>query len=79
MEPLHEALRLIERTTELECAMRRPGGIRITEERELQQLRRALAEYPEAVDAVRETVSRMRMPARRVVAERAGLLSGFQW
>jgi hypothetical protein len=78
MEPLREALRLIERTTELECAMRRPGGIRITEERELQQLRRALAEFPEAADAVRETVSRMRTPGSRVVAERAGLSAGFQ-
>ncbi len=28
MEPLHEALRLIKRQTELENAMRRPGGIR---------------------------------------------------
>jgi hypothetical protein len=35
MEPLHEALRLIKRQTELENAMRRPGGIRVTEEREL--------------------------------------------
>lgn len=79
MAPLQEALRLIERTTELECAMRRPGGIRITEERELQQLRRALAEYPEAVDAVRETVSRMRTPGSPVAAERAGMSSSFQY
>ena len=41
MEPLHEALRLIKRQAELENAMRRPGGIRITEERELFQLRNA--------------------------------------
>jgi hypothetical protein len=30
MEPLHEALRLIKRQTELENAMHRPGGIRVT-------------------------------------------------
>ncbi len=30
MEPLHEALRLIKRQTELEDAMGRPGGIRVT-------------------------------------------------
>jgi hypothetical protein len=60
MEPLHEALRLIKRTTELECAMRSHGGIRITEERELHQLRRALSEYPDALDAIMETASRMR-------------------
>src|ERR1039457_627003 len=29
MEPLYEALRLIKRQTELESAMRRPGGIRV--------------------------------------------------
>jgi hypothetical protein len=39
MEPLIEALRLIKRQTELESAMRRPGGIRITEEREMHLLR----------------------------------------
>jgi len=39
MEPLHEALRLIKRQAELEAAMRRRGGIRVTEERELFQLR----------------------------------------
>ena len=49
MEPLHEALRLIERQAELENAMRRPGGIRVTEERELHQLRDALAQFPAAV------------------------------
>jgi hypothetical protein len=42
VEPLHEALRPIKRQAELENAMRRPGGIRVTEERELHQLRDAL-------------------------------------
>jgi hypothetical protein len=62
MEPLHEALRLIRRQTELESAMRRPGGIRVTEERELFQLRHALTQYPAAVTAILETAARMRRP-----------------
>jgi hypothetical protein len=62
MEPLHEALRLIKRQTELENAMRRPGGIRVTEERELYQLRYALTQYPAAVTAIAEAADRMRRP-----------------
>ncbi len=62
MEPLHEALRLIKRQTELENAMRRPGGIRVTEERELCQLRHALTQYPAAVSAIIEAAARMRRP-----------------
>ena len=62
MEPLHEALRLIKRQTELENAMRRPGGIRVKEERELFQLRHALTQYPAAVTAIIEAAARMRRP-----------------
>ena len=62
MEPLHEALRLIKRQTQLENAMRRPGGIRVTEERELFQLRHALTQYPAAVTAIIEAAARMRRP-----------------
>jgi len=62
MEPLHEALRLIKRQKELENAMRRPGGIRVTEERELFQLRDALSQYPAAVTAIIEAAARMRRP-----------------
>ncbi len=69
MEPLHEALRLIKRQTELENAMRRPGGIRVTEERELFQLRNALAQYPAAVAAILETAERMRRPVDTISAE----------
>jgi len=60
--PLHEALRLIKRQTELENAMRRPGGIRVTEERELFQLRHALTQYPAAVTAIIEAAARVRRP-----------------
>ena len=59
--PLHEALRLIRRQTELENAMRRPGG-RVTEERELFQLRHALSQFPAAVTAIVEAAARMRRP-----------------
>jgi hypothetical protein len=62
MEPLHEALRLIKRQTELETAMRRPGGIRVTEERELFYLRQALSQYPAAVIAIMEAAARVRRP-----------------
>jgi hypothetical protein len=62
MEPLYEALRLIKRQTELENAMRRPGGIRVTEERELFQLWHALTQYPAAVTAIIEAAARMRRP-----------------
>jgi hypothetical protein len=69
VEPLHEALRLIKRQAELEIAMRRPGGIRITEERELLQLRDALTQYPAAVSAIMEAASRMRRPVDTISAE----------
>jgi hypothetical protein len=61
--PLHEALRLIKRQTELENAMRRPGANRVTEERELFQFRDALTQYPAAVTAIIEAAARMRRPA----------------
>lgn len=60
--PLHEALRLITRQTELANAVRRAGGIRVTEERELFQLRHALTQYPAAVTAIIEAAARMRLP-----------------
>ena len=47
-----EALQLLKRRSELESAMRQPGGIRITEERELQLVRRQLQELPLAMQSV---------------------------
>jgi hypothetical protein len=49
--------------------MRRPGGIRVTEERELFQLRGALAQFPAAVTAIMEAASRMRRPVDTISAE----------
>ena len=77
MEPLHEALRLIKRQAELEVAMRRPGGIRITEERELHQLRDALTRYPAAVSAIMEAASRMRRPLDTISADDVERLISF--
>jgi hypothetical protein len=62
MEPLSEALRLLRRQVELEEAMRRPGGIRVTEERELYQLREFLQRYPAAVRAVLDASKRLHRP-----------------
>jgi hypothetical protein len=62
MEPLSEALRLLRRQGELEDAMRRPGGIRVTEERELYLLRESLEKYPAAVRAVLDAAKRLHRP-----------------
>jgi len=62
MEPLREALRLLRRQSELEDAMRRPGGIRIVEEREIYALREQLKHYPAAVRAILDAASRLHRP-----------------
>ena len=48
MKSVNELLELFMRQAELEEAMRKPGGARVTEERELLALRRRIAELPEA-------------------------------
>jgi hypothetical protein len=75
MEPLHEALRLIKREAELQTAMRRPGGIRVTEERELFRLRETLARYPAAVTAIIEAASLMRRPVDTISVDDVERLS----
>jgi hypothetical protein len=62
MEPLSEALRLLQRQAELEARMRNPGGIRVNEERELFQVRARLENYPTAVRAVLEAAHRLHRP-----------------
>jgi hypothetical protein len=49
MKPVNELLELITRQAELEKAMRKPGGARVTEERELLAVRRKLAILPEGM------------------------------
>ena len=62
MEPLSEALRLLRRQSELEDAMRRPGGIRVVEEREIYAVRERLKHYPAAVRAILDAASRLHRP-----------------
>ena len=68
MQTVSEALDLLKRQAELESAMRQPGGIRITEEQELQVLRRRLAEFPEAMRAVVEAAHGLRRPVSEMSA-----------
>jgi hypothetical protein len=62
MEPLTTALRLLHRQSELEEAMRRPGGIRVVEEREVYALREQLKNFPAAVRAILDAVNRLHRP-----------------
>lgn len=52
MQPIDGIIELLRQQEELESAMRRPGGVRITEERTLLALRDQLKAYPESVRAV---------------------------
>ncbi|MDP9087730.1 MAG: hypothetical protein M3O26_03185 [Pseudomonadota bacterium] len=45
METVNEALTLLKRQSQLEHAMKQPGGIRITDEQELHVLGRRLADF----------------------------------
>jgi hypothetical protein len=62
MEPLAEALRLLRRQSELEEAMHRPGGIHVTEELEIYELRAKLKNLRAAARAILETSSRLHRP-----------------
>ena len=62
MEPMTEALALMKRQSELETGLRQPGGIRVTEERELYAVRQRLQRYPQAVAAILQTASNLRRP-----------------
>ncbi len=62
MEPITEALSLLKRQAEIESGLRQPGGIRVTEERELYALRTRLERYPQAVTAILTTASNLRRP-----------------
>ena len=69
METINEALGLLRRQAEIETAMKHPGGIRVTEEQELIVLRRRLAIYPQALQAVIQTAQALRRPVTEVTAE----------
>jgi hypothetical protein len=69
MEPLTTALRLLRRQSELEEAMRRPGGIRVTEERELFAIRERLEDFPAAVRAIAELARARRQSLDQIRVE----------
>lgn len=60
MRTVNQALQLLKRQVEIENAMRRPGGIRITEEQELHVVRLQLQQFPEAMQAVIGTARALR-------------------
>jgi hypothetical protein len=69
MDPLSEALRLRRRLSELKEAMRRPGGIRVTAERELYQRRDSLQKYRAAVRAILDASNRLHRPLRALSSQ----------
>lgn len=69
MDTITTALNLLRREAEIRNAIRRPGGIRVSEERELIQLRQVLAQYPAAVMAILEAATRMHRPVDTLSAE----------
>ena len=52
MELQIDVQRLVQRHGEIQRAMRRPGGIRITAERELQAIREQLKNFPDALESL---------------------------
>jgi hypothetical protein len=69
MEPVSEALQLLRREAELREAMRAPGGVRITEEREWLTIAARLQRIPEATRAVMGTVTATRRPLQQLSVE----------
>ena len=69
MEPVKEVLRLIRRQAEIHTAMRVPGGIRITEERELLAIAEQLKQYPAAMRAALEAAQQLHRPADSLAVE----------
>jgi hypothetical protein len=62
MEPIAEVLELLKRQAELENGLRQPGGIRVTEEREIYALRERLQRYPQAVSAILQAARSLNRP-----------------
>ena len=62
MEPITEVLELLKRQAELENGLRQPGGLRVTEEREIYALRERLQRYPQAVSAILQAARNLNRP-----------------
>lgn len=69
MDTINEALGLLRRQEELETAMRRPGGIRILEERELRQLRLKIEQLPEAIKTAIQTAQALNRPVTQITEQ----------
>lgn len=63
MEPITEALRLLQRQAEIQNALRRARGSSVLDERELYLIRNRLAQYPAALQAIALTASELHRPA----------------
>jgi hypothetical protein len=59
LEPLLEALRLMQRNAELELQCMRAGTVEVDQEREFFRIRRRLQEYPGATLAILTTCERL--------------------
>ena len=69
METVNEALGLLRRQAEIEQSMKESGGIRIAEEQELFVLKRRMASYPQAMQAVVQAAHALRRPVTEVTVE----------
>ena len=78
MEPVQEVLRLLKRQAEIETQMRRPGGIRITEERELIALRERLQKFPAATKASLEAALALGRPVEQISVEDVERFQGIR-
>ena len=59
MEPITEALRLLQRQAEIQNALRRARGSSVLDERELYLIRHRLAQYPAALQAIALTAAEL--------------------
>jgi hypothetical protein len=60
---------LLQRQVEIQRAMRRPGGIRVTVERELQRIREQLKNFPTCTESA-AVMPRAPGPPSRIIGDR---------
>jgi hypothetical protein len=68
MQTIDDTLTLLRRQAEIESAMKHPGGIRITEEQELHNIRRQLERFPEAMEAIVQAAHALRKPVSNLTS-----------
>jgi hypothetical protein len=76
MEPVTEALRLLQHLAKLERMMRSPGGIRITQERELHVLKAQLEKLPSAAQAVLVASQQLHRPVEALSVHDVEMVEG---